>query len=174
MIGSILIFHHPMPARYVITRIWMSILLCITSPLSYAQIDDDGIGQTIQIYTRFHSFVGNPSWTLIIRDIDHDQNIPHLFDIARGENHWVVFTYSRNYLITVSRMQIETYRSRYNKYKNYRLNNFCHLESHGKISRGQSMYITIEGDLSPDTHTFSCSVATYPDGNFYINNQHSN
>ncbi len=151
----------------------MLILLCLTTTIGYAQTDDDGLGQTIQIQTYFHSWVGKPIWTLIIRDIDHNQNIPYLFDITRGENHWVVFTYSRNYLITVSRMQIETYRSHFFKYKNYRMNNFCNLESNGRIIRGESMYITLEGDLSPDTNTFSCQISRYPDGNFFIYNPDS-
>ncbi|MBX3708406.1 MAG: hypothetical protein KIT56_07130 [Gammaproteobacteria bacterium] len=137
--------------------------------MSYAQYDErlDGLGQVIQINTRFRSFVGKPTWTLIIRDIDHGQNIPYLFDIRRGGNHWVAFTYGRNYLITASRLQIETYQSRYNKYKNYRIKNFCNLESNGRIIRGRSMYITIEGHLSPYSNTYVCHVSTYPTGNFY-------
>lgn len=150
-----------------IVKIGMLLLLCFTD-LSYAQIGDNNLGQVIQINTRFHSFVGQPSWTLIIRDIDHNQNMPYLFDITRGDNHWVVFTYGRNYLITVSRLQMATYQSRCNTYKQYRMNDFCQLESHGRIVRGESMYITIEGDLSPYTNTFSCQISTYPDANFFI------
>src|SRR3990167_1995148 len=87
------------------------------APSSYGQTDD--FGQFIQINTRFSSFVGKPIWLIVIRDVDHNQNIPYLFDIKRGENTWVIFTYSRNYLIVASRLQIETYQSRYNQYKNY-------------------------------------------------------
>ncbi len=149
-------------------KIGMLFLLSIVTSLSYAQGDDNGIGQTIQIETHFRSFVGNPSWTLIIRDLDHNQNVPYLFDVTRGNNHWVAITYGRNYLITASRMQIETYRSRYNTYKQYRISDFCNLESNGRINRGESMYITIEGDLSPDTDTYSCQIFKFPEGNFSI------
>jgi hypothetical protein len=149
------------------TKLGMLLLLCLAAPLGHAQQEVDGLGQTIQIDTRFRSFIGKPSWSLIIRDLDHDQNTPYVFDITRGDNHWVVFTYGRNYLITVSKLQIETYRSRYNTYKQYKLRDFCHLESNGRIIRGESMSITIEGDLSPDTNTFSCHLLTYPDGNFF-------
>lgn len=125
--------------------------------------DGDGVGQFIQITTRLHSFVGKPTWLLIIRDVDHNQNIPYLFDIRRGENFWVALTYGKHYLITVSRLQIETYQSRYNKYKNYRINNFCHLESNGRIIRGESMNITLEGNLTPDTASTRCIVLRYKD-----------
>ncbi len=146
------------------------ILFCLAASGAYAQMESDGLGQTIQIHTFLHSFVGKPTWTLIIRDIDHNQNVPYLFDVTSGENYWVALTYGRNYLITVSNLKIETYRERRNTYKQYKLNDFCHLESNGRIIRGESMYITIEGDLSPNTNTFSCHVLTYPDGNFSIAN----
>jgi len=156
-----------MQNKLFIVKVGIVLLLCFIT-LSYAQPDTNGLGQIIQINTRFHYFVGNPSWTLIIRDLDHNQTMPYLFDITRGENHWIVFTSGRNYLITVSKLQIETYQPRYNTYKQYKLNNFCNLESNGRISRGESMYVTIEGGLSPNTNTFSCHVSTYPDRNFSI------
>jgi hypothetical protein len=142
--------------------------MCLTSINVFAQTAINPFGQIIKINTRFHSFVGKPIWTLIIRDIDHNQNIPYVFDIRKGENHWIIPTYARNYLITVSRMQIETYRMGYNKYRNIRLKNFCSLESNGKIIRNESMSITIDGDLSPYTDSFTCDVSTYPDPDFYI------
>lgn len=164
-----------MRIKQSIIHIGTAILLCLTAPISLAHPNDDaglegidGFGQTIQIHTRLHSFIGKPSWTLIIRDLDNGQNLPYLFDLSRGDNHWVVFTYSRNYLITASRMQIETFRSRWNRYKNYRMANFCNLESNGRIIRGKSMYITIEGDLSPYANTFTCNVSSYPDGKYFI------
>jgi len=145
--------------------------LCLTLSTSYAQPGADGLGQTIQITTRFQSFVGNPSWLLIIRDIDHGQNIPYLFDINSGENFWVAFSYSRNYLILASTLQISTYQSRYNSYKNYKIHNFCHLESNGRIMRGESMFVTIQGDLSPNSDSYSCQISTYADTNFTFANE---
>lgn len=150
-----------------ILKINILCFLCLIS-YGYAQQNNNGLGQVLQITTRLHYFVGRPSWTLIIRDLDHNQNMPYLFDISRGDNHWVVFTYGTNYLITASRLQIETYQSKYNTYKQYRLNNFCHLESNGRIRKGESMYITIEGGLSPYNNSFSCHVSSYPDRNFFI------
>ena len=151
----------------IIACIGSLLSLCLLAPAAYAQ-DDDGLGQTIQIYTRFSSFIGKPSWLLIIRDLDHGQNIPYLFEIRKGDNFWIAFTYSRNYLVSVSNLQIETYRSRYNKFKNYQINDFCNLESAGRIIRGESLYITINGDLSPDRETYTCNVSRYPDGNFTV------
>lgn len=151
-----------------------SLTLLLSGASAYAQSDEDeGLGQVIQIHTQLHSFVGKPIWSLIIRDLDHNQNIPYLFDFRTGGNQWVAFTYSRNYLITVSRLQIETYRARYNRYKNIRINDFCNLESDGRIIRGRSMTITIRGDLSPYSDSYTCDVSSYPDGNFFIYNPDS-
>lgn len=130
--------------------------------------DNAGLGQTIQINTRLRSFLGKPSWLLIIRDVDHGENIPYLFDFSRGNNFWIAFTRSRNYLITVSNLQFSTYKSRLNEYKTYRINNFCQLESFGRIVRGQSMVINITGDLTPDSCTFSCHFSKYDDFDFTI------
>lgn len=163
-----------MSIKQGLIHIGIAILLCISTTFAYAHPQDieldgiDGLGQTIEIHTQLHSFIGKPAWTLIIRDLDHGQNIPYLFDFTRGNDHWVVFTYSRNFLISASRLQIETYRSRYNKYKNYRINDFCNIESNGRIIRGRSMYITIEGDLSPYSNTYTCNVSSYPDGKYFI------
>lgn len=130
-------------------------LLCICS-ISYAQV-----GQYIQINTRFRSFVGQPSWTLIIRDLDHQQNLPQVFNITRGSQHWTLFTYSNNYLISASRLQVVNYRGKYNMFNQYIIHNFCGLESNGRIIRGKSMMIQISGDLSPNSNSYSCSVMKY-------------
>lgn len=126
---------------------------------------EDSLGQTIQINTRFHSFMGRPSWLLIIRDVDKGQNIPFQFDITRGENFWVAFTSSRNYLITVSTLSFSPYRR--NPYGVKEIKNFCNLESHGRIIRGQSITVQLQGDLTPDTNTFVCTVSRYQDTSYY-------
>jgi len=126
----------------------------------------DGLGQTIQIQTHLRSFIGKPIWTLIIRDLDHGQNIPYVFDFTRGDDHWVALTFSRNYLITASKLQIVTPYSRFDLYKNYRISNFCNLESMGRIIRGRSMTVQISGDLSPNSNDYTCSASSYPDGFF--------
>lgn len=130
----------------------------------YAQ--SDSLGQSIQIYTRLHSFVGRPSWLLVIRDIDNGQNIPYVYDFYHGNNFWLAFTFSRNYLITASTLSFSPYSRDPDKTKV--IHNFCHLESQGLISHGQSLTIQISGDLSPNPSTFICNVARYNDSNFYI------
>lgn len=149
--------HQRIPASIIII-IWF---LFISYSSSYAQTNFNGLGQFIQINTRLRSYVGKPTWLLIIRDVDGNQNIPYLFDIRRGDNFWVALTYGKHYLITVSRLQIETYQSRCNHYKKYRINDFCHLESNGRIIRGESMSITLEGDLTPNSASSRCIVIKY-------------
>lgn len=129
----------------------------LTMPLVYAQANDE-VGQTIQIYTRLHSFVGKPSWLLIIRDLDQGRIFPYLYDIKKGDNVWLAFTYSRNYKITVSELQFNPYKDK--------ITNFCGLQD-GVIS-GTSMTITITGNLTPDPNTFTCRVLKYQDAQFTI------
>lgn len=139
---------------------------CIT-PV-FAQEDGDGVGQTIEIHTRLSAFVGQPSWLLVIRDIDHNQNIPYLFNVSKGDNVWLAFTFGRDYLITVSQLQISTYQPWYNTYKHFKTHDFCHLESYGRIQHSTSLRIDIEGNLSPDSDTYTCHIMQFQDPNFYI------
>lgn len=143
-------------------RIWLCLCLLMTS--AFAQ--DHGVGQTIQLYTRISSFVGQPTWLLMIRDVDHNQNIPYVFNITSGNNFWVAMTYGRNYLITASTLQFSPYR--YYPGNTKRINNFCQLESNGRIVRGESMHVTVTGDLSPYNQQYDCSVSRFPDNYFTI------
>lgn len=147
--------------------IFTSILLFLMAPPSYSQ-NNDGLGQTIQINTQLDSFVGRPSWVIIIRDIDHNQNIPYIYDFTTEDNFWVAFTYGRQYLITASELQFSPYRSNpYASYSHYyserKIHNFCHLESQGRIMRGESMSVMLTGKLTPNTDTYSCTVSQYRD-----------
>jgi hypothetical protein len=128
--------------------------------------EEDNLGNSIQIYTRLHSYMGRPSWLLIIRDIDNGQNIPYLYDISRGDNFWMAFTFSRNYVITTSKLSFSPFR--HNPYGNKVIHNFCNLESNGRVIRGQSMQVRINGDLTPDTRTYTCSVARYQDAKTFV------
>lgn len=156
-----------MQIRKVIAYTWIVCSLCLTATNSQA-MPDNNFGQTIQIQTRLHSFLGKPSWLIVIRDVDHNQNIPYVFDITRGNNFWLLFTYSRNYLISASNMQMSTYRSRYNTFGKYQIDNFCQIESGGRIAHGESMIITITGDLTPYSDTIQCHVSRFADANFGV------
>lgn len=160
----------------LIAHIFIVLVACLVMPLSLAQNESDNenddayqvVGQTIQIHTDLQSWVGRPTLTLNIYNVDDDENIPYQFTITRGKNSWVAFTYGRNYLIAGASLNIETYNSRRNSYKSYNINNFCHLQSNGRIVRGTSMYITIKGDLTPYSNTYSCEVIRFPEHHFYI------
>src|SRR3990167_102337 len=113
----------------------------------------DNFGQTIQIRTNLSSFVDKPSWLLIIRDIEHNQVIPYLYDFTEESNYWLAFTYSKNYLITVSELSFSP--------SGRKIKNFCHLESMGAIQRGTSLQIDITGKLTPRAYTSNCQVLKY-------------
>ena len=151
-----------------LVRLICLIMLLSTIPLCYAE--EDGLGQVIRIRTQLHSFVGKPSWLIMIRDVDHNENIPYLFDFTRGDNFWVIPTFGRNYLISASTLKINTYQSHYNTYRNDTISNFCNLESFGRIIRDESIYIMLSGDLSPFNHSYDCQISRYRDTNFIMTN----
>lgn len=136
-------------------------ILALLVSLPIMARDKNPLGQIIHIRTRLHSFVGRPSWLLVIRDVDNGQNIPYLYDIHRGHNTWFAFTLGRNYLILASTLSFSPY-SRH-PYRSVKVHNFCHLESNGRIIRGQSLHIYLEGELSPYPERFTCNVVRYYD-----------
>ncbi len=133
-------------------------LLCLTISLSSWAIPsyaDNGLGQTLQINTRFHSVVGTPVWLLVIRDADTGVVVPYMFDIKNNDNFWIAFSYNRNYIITASNLKFGPFAI---------IPNFCHLES--KVISGKSMIITLTGDLTPSRNTTKCNVLKYNDSAF--------
>ena len=144
------------------------IVMGATMPLHAAPADSMAYGQTIQITTQLHSFVGRPTWLLEIRDVDNNQTIPYLFDITRGGNFWIALTYGRNYLVTASRLKMSAYQSRYNMYNVHEVNDFCHLESNGRINKGESLFVTLQGDLSPNPDMYTCHVMKYGNTEFTV------
>lgn len=160
-------FYNCLKAIMLNKKLIVSIALFIFSntaaSILYAQPDGPyGLGQIIQITTSFNRIVGNPTWLLEIRDLDHNQTIPYLMDIRQGDNYWTFVTYSRHYLVQASNLQIELHKP-YNDFRNYRTTDFCHLESRGRILKGESISVFISGDLTPNTNTYSCQVSIYPD-----------
>lgn len=145
-----------MNIKYWVSLCFIMPSLILATPELHAESD---IGQSIQIYTQLRSFTGRPSWLIVIRDIDNGKNLPYIFDFERGDNFWVVPSFSRNYLVLASTLHFSP--SRYNPYGEKKINNFCNLESNGQILRGQSMYIMLKGDLTPNKNTVTCHVSRY-------------
>lgn len=151
--------------------ICIGMLLCWFITHCYADDDvlnRDGFGQVIQINTYFSGWVGKPMWLLEIRDLDHGQNIPYMFDITRGNNFWIPLTFGNNYLILGSVMQIATYQSCGNSFCSFRIRNFCNLESNGRINRGESIFVNISGFLSRNRNTYTCNVSKYKNAEFNV------
>jgi hypothetical protein len=133
--------------------------MCLTSTLSFAETNQSS-GQSIQITANLHSFVGKPTWLLMIHDLDHDINIPYLYDFTQNVNSWMAFTNGSNYVITSSEMTFPP--------SERKIRNFCNLESRGSTHHKVSMQVTITGVLSPRTDKFTCKVLKYADANFTI------
>src|SRR5579862_8512330 len=95
--------------KKLIINVLVLFFLSINAGLAQSE---DNVLQLINIETHLHSFVGKPSWLLMIRDLDHNENVPYLFEIRRGENFWVAPIASQHYLILASTLKIHTYRSR--------------------------------------------------------------
>lgn len=123
-------------------------LLGMIIPLpSYSQ---QPIGQTLQVNTHFKSVIGNPTWLLIIRDVNTGVVLPYLFDIRNNDNFWVAFTSGRSYRITASTLKFGPFA---------KINNFCCLEN--GIITDKSFWITLTGELSPNPKSSKCNVTKY-------------
>jgi hypothetical protein len=109
------------------------------------------LGQTIQVNTHFRSVVNAPEWLLIVRDVRSGQVLPYLFDIRDNDNFWVAFTLGHSYRVTASKLKFGPYAV---------IHNFCGLED-GIIS-GESMYVTLRGDLTPNPGSVKCHIIKYP------------
>ena len=133
----------------------------IGSNVNAQEIND--FGQIIKISTNLRSISSKASWLLIIRDMDHGQNIPYLYDFVSGNNYWAALTYSRNYVITVS--ELTFYPS------DRKIYNFCNLQSMGAVMHSISMDVTLTGRLTPNMGSFNCHVIKYAESNFSMNTQ---
>ena len=130
--------------------------MAIMLGMSPAQADER-YGQTVQINTHFKKVYGNPSWLLIIRDMDNGRVFPYMFDIKNTENFWVAFSHSRSYRITTSTLDFGPFAV---------IHNFCHLEN--GVYEGQSLFVTLSGTLSPVPGSFNCRIMKYNDIPFSI------
>lgn len=118
-------------------------------------------GQTIQITTQLGSFVGNPAWLLIVRDLDHGIVYPYLYDFTRGDHFWIALSHSHHYRITVSELQFNPYQEK--------ITNFCGLEN--GVLDGESMTIQLYGHLTSNKRTVKCHVSKYKDMIFHVNTE---
>jgi hypothetical protein len=142
-----------MTIRKLCTFFWLG--LCITS--ANAQ---NPFGQTLQINTYFRSVVGNPTWLLIVRDMDTGIVLPYMFDIRNNDNFWIAFTYGHSYRITASTLKWGPFA---------KIHNFCRLED-GILSR-QSMIISLSGNLTPYRYSSYCKVIKYKSIEFPVATQ---
>ncbi len=135
---------------------WLGLFATLGCMLNVAQADDF-VGQVLQINTHFRIVYGKPTWLLIVRDVETGLVSPYLFDIRKEDNYWVAFTYGHTYQVTASSL---TFGPRAN------IKNFCHLEN--GILAGQSMTITLTGELAPVTSSYHCHISKYKDMPFTI------
>jgi hypothetical protein len=135
-----------------VKKFWRFLLLTLSFILSSASYSQS-MSQTLQITTRFSSFITKPTkptWLLIVRDMETGKLLPYIFDINKNDNFWIAFTAGRSYRITASSVTFGPFA---------KINNFCNLEN-GIIS-GKSMIITLTGELSPDPNRLRCNVMKY-------------
>lgn len=117
--------------------------------------------QTLQIYTHFQTFIGKPTWLLIVRDVESGLVSPYIFDIRNNDNFWIAFTFGHHYRVTTSKVTFGKYAV---------INNFCGLEN--GILSGISMFMKLTGSLTPDPKTTKCHVTAFQETTFTIVNEH--
>jgi hypothetical protein len=118
------------------------------------------LGQILHIYTHFSNTVAPATWLLEIRENETGRVLPYIYEIHNNENFWIAFTSGRTYRITASTVKFGPYAQ---------IRNFCHLEN--GIIDGKSMWITLSGELSPDTRRFKCIVSQFKDMPFQYKQQ---
>lgn len=121
-------------------------LLVSMTPV-FAQIP---FGQVIQINTHFRSVMGDPTWLLIIRDVNSGVVFPYIYDIHDTDNFWLAVSYGRSFRITASTLKFGPFAV---------IHNFCLLEN--GILSGQSMIVSLSGDLTPYRGSSRCHVTKY-------------
>jgi hypothetical protein len=131
--------------------------LCLLN-ISSTYAEESPFGQTFQITTRLNSYVGKPSWLIIVRDVNTGQVLPYLYDITTTDNFWLGFTFSHAYQVITSELEFGP--------PNAAIHNYCHLED-GVLDR-ESFTVTVTGDLTPNRLTSHCHVFKYKQFNFPI------
>jgi hypothetical protein len=116
---------------------------------------ENPFGQTIQINTHFDSLKGNPTWLLMIRNIQTGEILPYLYEIKNFDNFWIALSYGRDYRIVASKLQFESSKS---------IANFCHLED-GVLS-GKSYVVRLSGNLKPGGRDYECHTIKFKDYDF--------
>lgn len=117
------------------------------------------MGPTVQINTNFKSIEGNPTWLLILRDVDTGRVIPYMYNLTNNDAFYIALAWSHNYRITVSKISWGPC-----KY----IDNFCDLEN-GVLS-GKSVIVRLSGRLTPHRGTATCVVRKYKDLPFTVYN----
>jgi hypothetical protein len=115
------------------------------------QAQDSPFGQTFQINTRLNSYIGKPSWLIIVRDEMSGRVLPFLYDFNSTDNFWLGVTFTRAYRVIVSELEFGP--------PNAVIHNFCHLQD-GIMDR-ESFTVTLTGNLTPNRHTSTCHVLRY-------------
>jgi hypothetical protein len=137
------------------------LLAVLSASLSYSLpgfTQDNPLGQTFQINTRIDSYVGKPTWLIIVKDVVSGQVMPYYFPIYEREQFWVNFTFTNAFRIIVSELQFGP--------PDAIIRNFCHLQD-GILDR-ESLIINLSGNLTPDRRTSDCHVQRFKSYSFPI------
>ena len=115
--------------------------------------------QVVQIDLRLQTFVGHPSWLLILKDNDSQQVYPYIYDVQSEYHTWLAFSYTHNFQIIASELSFGPFA---------KIHNFCHLEN--LKFHGESLNIVLNGSLTPVPDTSHCLKQRYQDYTFPLTN----
>jgi len=133
---------------------WLPYFSLLLIMPSFANIP---LGETLQVSTHFKSITGKPTWLLIVREVETGRVLPYQFDIRNNDNFWLAFTSGHSYRVTASNLSFGPFA---------KIKNFCNLED--GIINGESYFVTLTGDLTPDPTRFRCKIIKYKDLPFPI------
>jgi len=106
----------------------------------------------IQIEGQLKEIKANPSWFILLRNVDTGSIVPWMLDLQGPFVHWSVFPEGHDYQIIASEMRFND---------NTVLHNVCDIED-GIVS-GRSLQITLKGQLTPTSDTFDCRKMSWSD-----------
>lgn len=141
-----------------LSHIWFfSFFFLIATTHALADAFGPPIRHVLEIKTKLSDIVGQPTWLIIIRDMDTGRLNTFIYDFRLPDNQWIAYSKGRKFRIINSSLKFGPGVTIYN---------FCNIED--GILDQTSMYITLTGAITPDPYTTRCKVLKYNDIGFTI------
>lgn len=107
----------------------------------------------IQIESQLTAIQDNPTWLILLSNVDDGSIIPWMHEFSSSKSYWLVFPEGRDYRIVASELRFA---------HNTVFSNFCNLQD--GILSNQSMQVFLRGKLNPAGDALDCRVTSWNSG----------